>query len=710
MICARRLLLGFVLLCWLAACSGEDSQGPTLLVPDTLPADDSQRSPDSRAGFDGLLDGGLMDAGAEVMADLAVADVTADLPMPCVGDADCPPDLVCAPATGSCVECYAHDQCDDGNVCTFNYCSDDFHCQSNNADADCDDDNSCTFGDYCEDGECVATEIIACDDGIQCTDDFCEGDQCMHAPSDGPCEDGDPCTLGDGCVQLECIPGTGVLDCDDGNPCTVDSCQPMEGCIHAAADGPCDDGLDCIVGESCVAGECKGYPLDCGDGNPCTGDECDEVQGCVNEVLEGAPCDDGNFCTADDHCGGGGDCAGTPAACNDDNPCTFDSCTPETGCVHQWLDEGACNDGNGCTQNDACSAGVCTGQTVDCDDGDPCTFDSCQEPLGTCISQPEDGLPCDDGNPCTGGDFCEAGLCQPGQDGPACDDGNPCTQDSCTVEQGCKYTPTAGTNCNDNNQCTSSDKCNSNGVCVGTALVCQDSNPCTVDGCDENSGCTFEVAVNQACDDANPCTDNDKCSSGGLCNGIPKNCDDANPCTDDGCDLLAGCIYTGLSGQLCNDNDACTSEDQCVNGSCTGVQMQCADNDACTSDYCLAGQCVFQPIEGCGTPTCSDKCGQNLGSCFCDEWCQVQKDCCPDVCTHCPYNWCCTPKCEGKECGSDGCGGDCGSCPEGKYCQGWQNKCAQCDCDYKKCGEDQCGNSCGTCAAGQLCIVGLCVG
>ncbi|MBM4353912.1 MAG: hypothetical protein FJ109_08965 [Deltaproteobacteria bacterium] len=31
----------------------------------------------------------------------------------------------------------------------------------------------------------------------------------------------------------------------------------------------------------------------------------------------------------------------------------------------------------------------------------------------------------------------------------------------------------------------------------------------------------------------------------------------------------------------------------------------------------------------------------------------------------------CTPSCVGKECGDDGCGGTCGTCPEGKACNQW---------------------------------------
>ncbi len=43
----------------------------------------------------------------------------------------------------------------------------------------------------------------------------------------------------------------------------------------------------------------------------------------------------------------------------------------------------------------------------------------------------------------------------------------------------------------------------------------------------------------------------------------------------------------------------------------------------------------------------------------------------------------CVPKCSGKECGDDGCGGVCGTCEEGKHCSA-KSKCV-CDCDNIEC-------------------------
>jgi hypothetical protein len=69
----------------------------------------------------------------------------------------------------------------------------------------------------------------------------------------------------------------------------------------------------------------------------------------------------------------------------------------------------------------------------------------------------------------------------------------------------------------------------------------------------------------------------------------------------------------------------------------------------------------------------------------------------------------CTAKCEGKECGSDGCDGTCGECGEGEKCDD-KGKCqadVECDkaknCEGKECGDDLCGGTCGECAEGKTC-------
>ncbi len=67
----------------------------------------------------------------------------------------------------------------------------------------------------------------------------------------------------------------------------------------------------------------------------------------------------------------------------------------------------------------------------------------------------------------------------------------------------------------------------------------------------------------------------------------------------------------------------------------------------------------------------------------------------------------CTPACDGKYCGPDGCGGQCGACGAGQECSAL-GKCFTAPCTPsctggRKCGDDGCGGSCGACAAGEIC-------
>lgn len=69
----------------------------------------------------------------------------------------------------------------------------------------------------------------------------------------------------------------------------------------------------------------------------------------------------------------------------------------------------------------------------------------------------------------------------------------------------------------------------------------------------------------------------------------------------------------------------------------------------------------------------------------------------------------CTPACEGRSCGDDGCGGSCGSCEGGLSCD--EGICvAGCvpSCEDSICGDDGCGGSCGSCQEGYGCEEGDC--
>lgn len=100
-----------------------------------------------------------------------------------------------------------------------------------------------------------------------------------------------------------------------------------------------------------------------------------------------------------------------PKICDDGSPCTTDTCTPGGGCTFTPLPDGTtCTDYTACTTAEMCAAGVCTGTWHNCDDGSTCTDDYCDAASDLCESMNHGGL-CSDGDACTGDDACVSGAC-----------------------------------------------------------------------------------------------------------------------------------------------------------------------------------------------------------------------------------------------------------------------------------------------------------
>ena len=302
----------------------------------------------------------------------------------------------------------------------------------------CDDEDACSIGDLCSEGNCAPGAPANCADDNPCTDDLCAPESgCVSVPNDAPCDDGDVCTSDDLCQGGSCAPGPG-LPCDDGNPCTDDSCDPLTGCVYTPNSSSCDDGNACTDGDVCAGGSCVGGPpLGCADGNPCTDDSCVPSAGCVH-AFNISPCEDGDACTVGDLCGDGACVGGAPLNCADDNPCTDDLCDAVAGCQNP-ANAAPCDDGDICTTADHCADAVCAGgEALDCGDGNPCTDDSCSSAVG-CLhmanAAPCAEAACDAGVHLSGA-TCTGGAC-PAAIETVCDDGNPCTDDSCDAALGC---------------------------------------------------------------------------------------------------------------------------------------------------------------------------------------------------------------------------------------------------------------------------------
>jgi len=56
-------------------------------------------------------------------------------------------------------------------------------------------------------------DLAVCDDGFECTTDFCNGSRCSYTTNDTLCDDGDPCTLDICSTEQGCIHET-ILNCE----------------------------------------------------------------------------------------------------------------------------------------------------------------------------------------------------------------------------------------------------------------------------------------------------------------------------------------------------------------------------------------------------------------------------------------------------------------------------------------------------------------
>jgi hypothetical protein len=420
---------------------------------------------------------------------------------------------------------------DDANPCTTAVCVPATGCGQVNNTLSCDDGNACTLADQCAGGVCSGTSKT-CDDSNVCTTDSCnpQTGACTNAPNTAPCSDGDACTTGDLCAGGHCTAGTPVV-CNDNNTCTDDACDKSGSCTFTNNDAnACTDHSACTSGDHCQAGVCAATPITCpDDGNVCTTAVCVPSTGC-GQSFNTVACDDGNACTSADQCALG-ICAGTPKTCNDSNSCTLDTCSLATGqCVFTATTSG-CDDGNLCTVGDVCATGVCTpGMAKVCNDNNPCTDDSCS-PTAGCVFTPNNANACSDGSLCTA-DHCAAGACV--STPVVCpDDQNPCTTAACSPTTGCSQTFNSDP-CDDHDLCTTNDRCSS-GVCqAGTPKDCSDSNVCTTDTCEPSTGTCGHAANTAPCDDLDACTEGDACADS-VCKGTARSCDDANACTSDTC-------------------------------------------------------------------------------------------------------------------------------------------------------------------------------
>jgi hypothetical protein len=236
---------------------------------------------------------------------------------------------------------------------------------------------------------------------------------CRDLSDNESCNDGNVCNGPGTCQSGECV-SLNPLDCDDQNPCTTDSCNPSSGCQHVKkSDGSsCSDGDICNGVEKCQSGNCQSSSaISCDDQNPCTTDSCDPVEGCQRTIVDdNTSCSNGNICDGQETCVAGNCVSETSVECDDHNPCTNQECDPLHGCQYTAVTDGT-NCGGGVCGEGSCQAGECMSVGhQNCRDDNPCTHSWCDPQNGCQNEVALDGTEC--GESSCGEMYCQAGSCQ----------------------------------------------------------------------------------------------------------------------------------------------------------------------------------------------------------------------------------------------------------------------------------------------------------
>lgn len=291
-----------------------------------------------------------------------------------------------------------------------------------------------------------------------------------------------------------------------------------------------------------------------------------------------------------------------PASCDDGNPCTSDSCDPAVGnCQHTAI-VGCLVAAPPCASSADCKApkpvcltsqGICVACALaaDCAGGQACMDNQCVA-AAACKSDKDckaSAQVCDKA----------VGTCVDCNVSEDCAAGLGCADNLCVKIQPCKSSkecpgvchPTLGvcTECQANDDCGDEQYCTAKGTCAAKLCKVGACSGLSYFACNA-TGSGYAPPV--SCDDGSVCTVGEACGPAGCAAGAPKSCDDGNPCTTDLCDAKTGCQAVN-SSQPCDDKNPCTLSDTCGGGNCTGTAKVCNDDQPCTDDSCAAGACVF---------------------------------------------------------------------------------------------------------------------
>ena len=310
--------------------------------------------------------------------------------------------------------------------------------------------------------------------------------------------------------------------------------------------------------------------------------------------------------------------------------CVAESAEKDSLCfLEQWTDS-SCIVGGHCTDE-----GTCAPTMMPCDDQDPCTTDSCSPKLGECVFiEDEEACGAERGRPqgtlCDETILCEDGICEDGICISSCESGATCPIGSyCDFEGACQTLKGMGDSCEEDAECVS-------GACEGSLFgdkecVCLDHTSCPEGYFCATAGVNSCEPIEGICEGT--CFSDKECGSDAICAGFPSGqcvvpgsngvgqlcCRDAQcasgVCGADGLcqcnedwDCQEGVCDTSLFGENicveCTSDSHCSMDSFCAEDSCTErypVGTSCSNDSECLSSVCgSAGFCQCASDTDCG--------------------------------------------------------------------------------------------------------------
>ncbi|MFQ5590940.1 MAG: hypothetical protein ACE5HE_07250 [Phycisphaerae bacterium] len=400
-------------------------------------------------------------------------------------------------------------------------------------------------------------------------------------------------------LRISNVEGCSFNECDIhvdfGGPCVGDMYDPTTN-----PDGCHTDSNANGVPDAC---ECQD-DTDCDDNLPCTTDSCDTGTGRCANIADQGQCAIDGACIADTQVNPASECQECNVAVD---PYNWSSLPEDT----------ICGEGQKECSTEVCRAGACT--TVNFD-----TTTACGSPSASACDDPDT---CDGAGNCSSNTFAQGTVCRAaaGQCDVAevCDGQSPDCPANEFVASGTPCDDTDPCTCSDAGVCSVVDACDGNGACIGGQNPCPNQRECIPVAGQNDFECLCETDVD--CDDGNFCSGTDSCDLNGRCSHS------GNPCP----------AATSGERPVCDPSAAANADDACVECLTPQDCPACPDDGrscSCTeAPTCSALHVCEYANKAEFTPNCGD---DTDTECDNPDTCDAAGHCDPryeDVTTECNF-------------------------------------------------------------------------